>query len=278
MLEALPWPKHLMKVPEYAGGHHERMDGKGYPRGLTRDQMSVQARVMGIADYFEALTARIGPTKRARRCRNRCRFSASSSSAAHRPGSLRRVHVGEGLSHLRRAVHGPATRSMNSIRRRFPVTCHRPRNSDRCGVARRRGGGLRPGDIDDQAFGREFDELLAVTPVPQAPSERYCQGAPSYRPKFVLLLEVDGAVKGVLEYGRQAFCEMRRSPPLSSAADSAWRVPARGFSRTRRFAFPIPIRITPSLASRLDYRFGTDATSIARRPTIMVQQILRLPT
>ena len=63
MLEALPWPKHLRNVPEYAGGHHERMDGKGYPRGLTRDQMSVQARVMGIADIFEALTARDRPYK-----------------------------------------------------------------------------------------------------------------------------------------------------------------------------------------------------------------------
>ena len=64
MLEALPWPKHLAHVPEYAGGHHERMDGKGYPRGLTRDQMSVQARVMGIADIFEALTARDRPYKK----------------------------------------------------------------------------------------------------------------------------------------------------------------------------------------------------------------------
>ena len=64
MLEALPWPKHLQKVPEYAGGHHERMDGKGYPRGLSRDQMSVQARVMGIADIFEALTAKDRPYKR----------------------------------------------------------------------------------------------------------------------------------------------------------------------------------------------------------------------
>ncbi len=61
MLEALPWPKHLKKVPEYAGGHHERMDGKGYPKGLTRDQMSLQARMMGIADIFEALTARVRP-------------------------------------------------------------------------------------------------------------------------------------------------------------------------------------------------------------------------
>ena len=64
MLEALPWPRHLTRVPEYAGGHHERMDGKGYPRGLTREQMSVQARCMGIADIFEALTARDRPYKK----------------------------------------------------------------------------------------------------------------------------------------------------------------------------------------------------------------------
>jgi HD-GYP domain-containing protein (c-di-GMP phosphodiesterase class II) len=64
MLEALPWPKHLKNVPEYAGGHHERMDGRGYPRGLTRDQMSVQARVMAIADIFEALTAVDRPYKK----------------------------------------------------------------------------------------------------------------------------------------------------------------------------------------------------------------------
>lgn len=63
MLEQLPWPRHLVNVPEYAGGHHERMDGKGYPKGLTRDQMSIQARIMGIADIFEALTARDRPYK-----------------------------------------------------------------------------------------------------------------------------------------------------------------------------------------------------------------------
>jgi HD-GYP domain-containing protein (c-di-GMP phosphodiesterase class II) len=64
MLESLPWPKHLKNVPEYAGGHHERMDGKGYPRGLIRQQMSVQARIMGIADIFEALTAKDRPYKK----------------------------------------------------------------------------------------------------------------------------------------------------------------------------------------------------------------------
>jgi hypothetical protein len=63
MLEKLPWPKHLQNVPEFAGGHHERMDGKGYPKGLTREQMSVQARIMGIADIFEALTASDRPYK-----------------------------------------------------------------------------------------------------------------------------------------------------------------------------------------------------------------------
>ena len=65
MLEKLPFPKHLQRVPEYAGGHHERMDGKGYPKGLTRDQMSVPARIMGIADVFEALTAGDRPYKKA---------------------------------------------------------------------------------------------------------------------------------------------------------------------------------------------------------------------
>ncbi len=63
MLESLPYPKNLRRVPEFACGHHEKMDGTGYPRGLTRDEMSVQARVMGIADIFEALTADDRPYK-----------------------------------------------------------------------------------------------------------------------------------------------------------------------------------------------------------------------
>ncbi len=63
MLDELPFPKHMKHVPEYASGHHERMNGKGYPKGLTREQMSVQARMMGIADIFEALTASDRPYK-----------------------------------------------------------------------------------------------------------------------------------------------------------------------------------------------------------------------
>ncbi|MDO8892062.1 MAG: HD domain-containing phosphohydrolase [Sulfurimicrobium sp.] len=63
MLEALPWPSHLKRVPEYAGSHHERMDGGGYPNGLKGSDMPVQARIMAIADIFEALTAKDRPYK-----------------------------------------------------------------------------------------------------------------------------------------------------------------------------------------------------------------------
>jgi HD-GYP domain-containing protein (c-di-GMP phosphodiesterase class II) len=67
MLEALPFPKHLKRVPEYAGGHHERMDGKGYPKGIKAGNMSVPARMMAVADVFEALTAKDRPYKPAKK-------------------------------------------------------------------------------------------------------------------------------------------------------------------------------------------------------------------
>jgi HD-GYP domain-containing protein (c-di-GMP phosphodiesterase class II) len=63
MLENLPLPKALKRVPEIACGHHEKIDGTGYPRRLTGGQMSVQAKVMAIADVFEALTAADRPYK-----------------------------------------------------------------------------------------------------------------------------------------------------------------------------------------------------------------------
>ena len=63
MLEALPFPANLERVPEYAGGHHERMDGTGYPKGIFAGDMSAPARIMAIADVFEALTAQDRPYK-----------------------------------------------------------------------------------------------------------------------------------------------------------------------------------------------------------------------
>ena len=64
MLSQLPFPKHLRNVPEIAAGHHEKMDGTGYPRRLVRDEMSPVARMMAIADIFEALTAVDRPYKK----------------------------------------------------------------------------------------------------------------------------------------------------------------------------------------------------------------------
>ncbi|CEG55764.1 HD family phosphohydrolase [Legionella fallonii] len=65
MLESLPYPKNLKNVPQLAGSHHEKMDGTGYPRGLTKEQMPLPARIIAIADIFEALTARDRPYKKA---------------------------------------------------------------------------------------------------------------------------------------------------------------------------------------------------------------------
>jgi HD-GYP domain-containing protein (c-di-GMP phosphodiesterase class II) len=64
LLESIPFPDHLRQVPEIAGSHHERMDGSGYPRKLRREQMSLQARMLAIADVFEALTANDRPYKK----------------------------------------------------------------------------------------------------------------------------------------------------------------------------------------------------------------------
>lgn len=97
MLEQLPWPKHLTRVPEYAGGHHERMDGKGYPKGLTREQMSVQARMMGIADIFEALTARDRPYKHGMKLSQAMGIMANFKKGGHIDPDLFDVFVKQGV-------------------------------------------------------------------------------------------------------------------------------------------------------------------------------------
>ena len=64
MLRKLPFPKILAKVPEYAAAHHEKLDGTGYPQKLSNGEISLQARIMAIADIFEALTAPDRPYKK----------------------------------------------------------------------------------------------------------------------------------------------------------------------------------------------------------------------
>ncbi|WP_419780386.1 HD domain-containing phosphohydrolase [Maridesulfovibrio sp.] len=64
MLSRLPFPKRLARVPEYAAGHHEKLDGSGYPNGLGGEELPLQARIMAVADIFEALTAKDRPYKK----------------------------------------------------------------------------------------------------------------------------------------------------------------------------------------------------------------------
>lgn len=83
MLESLPFPKHLRKVPEYAGGHHERMDGKGYPKGIRAGEMSIPARMMAVADVFEALTAGDRPYKSAKKLSEAMQIIAQMKKQHH---------------------------------------------------------------------------------------------------------------------------------------------------------------------------------------------------
>jgi HD-GYP domain-containing protein (c-di-GMP phosphodiesterase class II) len=97
MLEALPFPRHLARVPEYAGGHHERMDGTGYPRGVYAGDMSIPARIMAIADVFEALTALDRPYKRAMKLSEAMRIMGNMKRNNHLDPDLFDVFVRSGV-------------------------------------------------------------------------------------------------------------------------------------------------------------------------------------
>src|SRR4029077_13586285 len=64
-LEQIPWTRELKGIPEIAYGHHEKLNGRGYPRAVTGDAIPVQTRMMTISDIFDALTATDRPYKRA---------------------------------------------------------------------------------------------------------------------------------------------------------------------------------------------------------------------
>lgn len=93
MLEKLPYPKHLQNIPEFAGGHHEKLDGTGYPKGLTKDEMSIQARMMAIADIFEALTAKDRPYKKGKTLSQAMRILGFMKNDAHIDAELFDVFV-----------------------------------------------------------------------------------------------------------------------------------------------------------------------------------------
>jgi HD-GYP domain-containing protein (c-di-GMP phosphodiesterase class II) len=83
MLSTLPFPKYLKTVAELAGGHHEKMDGTGYPKRLHRDEMSIPARIMAIADIFEALTAADRPYKKAKKLSEAIRIMSFMKKDRH---------------------------------------------------------------------------------------------------------------------------------------------------------------------------------------------------
>lgn len=64
-LKRIPWSRALRQVPDIAHGHHEKLDGKGYPRGLPAESITVHTRMMTISDIYDALTASDRPYKRA---------------------------------------------------------------------------------------------------------------------------------------------------------------------------------------------------------------------
>jgi len=97
MLEQLPYPKNLKNVPEFAGGHHEKMDGTGYPKGLNQSQMSTQARMMAIADIYEALTAADRPYKDGKKLSQAMRIMGFMKNDYHIDEDLFEIFVKSGI-------------------------------------------------------------------------------------------------------------------------------------------------------------------------------------
>ena len=97
MLEQLPYPKNLKNVPEFAGGHHEKLDGTGYPKGLKSNQMSTQAKIMAIADIYEALTAADRPYKDGKNLSTAMRIMGFMKNDYHIDKDLFEIFVKSGV-------------------------------------------------------------------------------------------------------------------------------------------------------------------------------------
>ncbi|UST83491.1 HD domain-containing phosphohydrolase [Pseudomonas siliginis] len=97
MLSHLPFPGHLDSIAEIAGGHHEKMDGTGYPKRLKREEMSLPARMMAIADIFEALTAADRPYKKAKSLSDALGIMATMCREAHIDAPLFGLFINEGV-------------------------------------------------------------------------------------------------------------------------------------------------------------------------------------
>lgn len=97
MLEQLPLPPHLSRVPEIAGGHHEQLSGRGYPRGLQEEDISLEARILAIADVFEALTASDRPYKTAKSLSQSIKILSFMSKDRHIDSDLFKLFLSSGI-------------------------------------------------------------------------------------------------------------------------------------------------------------------------------------
>lgn len=97
MLELLPFPEHMKNIPEYAGTHHETMIHTGYPRQLGKEELSIPARIMAIADIFEALTASDRPYKKGKTLSEALRIMSFMKQDKHIDAELFDLFVHAGI-------------------------------------------------------------------------------------------------------------------------------------------------------------------------------------
>ena len=97
MLRQLPFPPHLTHVPEIAAGHHEKMDGTGYPKGLHHEQLRPETRMLAIADIFEALTASDRPYKKPKKLSEAIEILNRMSQRGHIDPALFALFLSSGV-------------------------------------------------------------------------------------------------------------------------------------------------------------------------------------
>ncbi len=97
MLESLPFPQKFNNIPRFAGMHHEKLDGSGYPAGLTDDEIPLPARIMAVADVFEALTAADRPYKQGKKLSEAMRIMGFMVKDNHLDADICNLMVESGL-------------------------------------------------------------------------------------------------------------------------------------------------------------------------------------
>lgn len=97
MLDRLPYPEHMKQIPEFAGTHHETMIGTGYPRQLSKADLSIPARIMAIADIFEALTAVDRPYKKGKKLSEAIAIMSFMNKDQHIDSELFEVFLRSGV-------------------------------------------------------------------------------------------------------------------------------------------------------------------------------------